>query len=76
MKNKRKQSNKDTLFTLTEQQQNPGLADPKQFVVKGEFSFTGQSGDDAEEKASISSRNVKPYSPLGKRNRPGLKVPE
>jgi hypothetical protein len=67
---------KDEKVELSEAQQNPGLADPKQFVVKSELSFTGQTEDDAKEKASISTPNVKPYSPLGKRNRPGVAVSE
>jgi hypothetical protein len=56
---------------MSEQQLNPGLADPNDFVVENQLSFTGQEGKNARENAAISSRSPKPHTSLNNRNRPG-----
>jgi hypothetical protein len=74
--NQPKQPKKNELIELSENQSNPGLADPLDFAVENELSSFGQEGNTLRENTGISSQDQKPRRSLNKRNRPGVTVSE
>jgi hypothetical protein len=74
MKNQPKQPTqpfKDEKIELSESQSNPFLADPDDFPVTNELSFSKQEGKNLRENDAMSSRSQKTRTKRGDSNKAG-----